>query len=189
MKTSTYYKWLIFIPFTFFLLRCASSDDGDDIRSSYLKAAIHNECLIEFNYTGTNLYTILREEEYVGDVITLGAHPTDTTQLPNNKIVPDIGIEIVYTTSFAGIYPVSDTHENGKAFIFYIDENGNEYYSSYNNYDRNVQVVLVSTDDTGGNYYRVSFNNVEVYCANIDDTKCIGSFQYYDYNISPYDNN
>ena len=186
MKKQRLNKFFIFIFFPLLLIDCSACESDDDdgvietyddnyeIRESYLSASINDACSTTINYEANDVYSIPDYEEFIGDFYRLGGHPTNTSELP------DIGINLFYTEAFVGTYPVSDTWDPGVAFIYYIDENGNEYNSTTANTGA-VVTVLEDGNDFLGSFYIITFENVEVYCDALNDTKCIGTFTFGNY--------
>lgn len=169
MKTQ--YKFAFILSFLILLSSC--HDDGfkgfDIGPLIFFDAAIYETCQPQINFVGDDIYGEQIIDQNFGNYWQLGGHPPNAT----NEL-PDLGLNIFVPELETGLYEVTNDFITGKAFIYYIDENGNEYNSTINN-SGNVSVVF-----TPGSFSRieVTFNNVEVYNATLDLTKCINEFNY-----------
>ena len=134
----------------------------------YLRATVFETCEPGINFSGDDIYGYLINDPDFGGYWQLGGHTANTT----NEI-PDLGLNIFVTDIETGTYEITDGFVEGKAFIYYFDADGNEYNSTLNN-------GSVSAVFSPGSFSRIeiTFLNVEVYNATLDQTMCINNFTY-----------
>lgn len=151
----TVHRFIVILTLLIINMGC----DKDDIKVS-MEAAIHSNCINTINFIGEDLYAYELTDDFLGTYWQVGGHPA-------NEIneMPDLGVNIFGTDD--GHYEVSNSWGINKAFVYYIDENGNQYYSTDN------QLVTVKFENQ--NSRSITFGNIEVYCETLDKTLCINN--------------
>ena len=151
-------RFIVILILIIISIGCDSDDDDDNNFS--MEAAIHSNCTTTINFEGEDLYAYELTDQFFGTYWQIGGHPANAS----NEI-PDLGVNIFATDD--GNYEVSNSWGINQAFVYYIDENGNEYTSTDN------QLVTVQFENE--NSRSVTFGNIEVYSAALDETLCINN--------------
>jgi hypothetical protein len=148
------------------LLILASSCSNDEVSLAFFRAAIHSDCDGPQNFTGEDIYGYTVEHEFLGTYWQVGAHPAGAV-----NSLPDLGMNIFNENLETGQYAISDgSWSANSVYIFYIDENGNEY-SSTSNLSGTVSV------NNDGNLADITLNNVQMYNYETQETICVSNIQ------------
>ena len=156
-------KLLILISLILSFYNC-SDDDGASL--VYLRAAIHDECNSQQNFTGTDIYGYELTDSSLGTYWQVGAHPSSAV---NEE--PDLGMNIFNANLESGQYSIGGSWSANSVFVYYIDANGIEYGSTTNlegavdiSNNNTTAVITVST-------------NVELYSFETEETICVSNFE------------
>jgi len=179
MKTS--YKFLFLLSFLILFTNCEedtfeNADDSNNDSDNFLIASIRETCQEqdEINFEGEDIYGYPLSDPIIGDYWQFGGH----NLLELGAIFGDLGINIVVQELDTTVYDISDSNATGTAFIYYIDSSGNEFGSTTNN-TAQVEVIYSYLSSSGKDWIRISISNdVEVYNAALDQTKCIHKYSY-----------
>ena len=166
-----FYKQFATLSILISLSSCdPDTQDTQNDFTNFLKAAIYETCQTGINFNGEDIYSLGFRSDVFGSYKQLGGHPANAS----NQL-PDLGINIVVEELETGFYNITDHYVSGKAFIYYIDENGYEYNSTNSSSTVFVEIMY----PPGGKTIEVRFNNVELYNPTLDKTICVNSFSYF----------
>ncbi|GEM_PF-4926342 len=157
-------KLLILVPLILLFFNCSEDDAASLI---YLRAAIHDTCNSEQNFSGTDIYGYELNAPGVGDYWQVGAHPSNAVDE-----LPDLGMNIFNANLESGEYSITGgTWSANSVFVYYIDANGNQYVST-----TDLQgAVSVSNDETTATI-TVS-TNVILYNFETEQSICVSNFE------------
>lgn len=157
-------KLLILISLFITFYNC-SDDDGASV--VYLRAAIHDNCNNDQNFTGTDIYGYELTDPYLGTYWQVGAHPANAV---NEE--PDLGMNIFNSNLESGQYSITGgSWSADSVFVYYIDANGNQFVSN-----TNLQGAVDISNDNSTAVITVT-TNVELYNYDTDQTICVSNFE------------
>lgn len=152
---------LILVIFSF------SSCSEDDSVSVFLRAAIHENCSTDQNFSGSDIYGYELSDTSLGTYWQVGAHPSGAV---NEQ--PDLGMNIFNPDLESGQYSISGNNFSlNSVFVYYIDAQGNQYVSTTNL----EGAVDISNDGTTATI-KVS-TNVVLYNFETEQSICISNFE------------
>ena len=157
-------KLLILISFFLTFYNC-SDDDGASL--VYLRAAIHDNCNNDQNFTGTDIYGYELNDGYLGTYWQVGAHPSGAV---NEQ--PDLGMNIFNANLESGQYSITGwAWSADSVFVYYIDANGIEYGST-----TNLEGAVTVSNDNSIAEITVT-TNVILYSFETEETTCVSNFE------------
>lgn len=171
---------LLYLSLVLIVTSCSSNSDERTALVNSLEAAIDVSCVNTINYQDDhdNVYAYRADDIFNSASIQAGGHSTGNDN-------PDLGVNVFGDDPVFGL-PETSTYTvdsgsglPGTAYVFYIDELGEQYISTDNNIGKLIHLDLLTILADGTvTELKASFNEIEVRSISfVDDTLCVNAFQ------------